>query len=706
MGNRAFCSTGVCPKGDPGDNDLFDDTSACNPAGAIFPETLEDLNEMDRLLLIFAQTPNLAAIRWLFVLGANVDACDTNGSTALHAACRSGSLQVVQELTASTLPIDAVDVAGWTPLHVAMFMGRRAVVVHLLQKGAEGSCRNIKGLTPSDLSSDVLLREMITSCAAHRKAHGTSQTWEHRQSAEELKDIKISSRLRFEPFFVPRAPVMKDVGSVSVLQQLGLEIFNQRPGQGLAFLVSTGTVRDFPVELSTFLTEHGVSPKQVGEFLGEDFSLAQTLRLEYINSVRLIGTGVVSCLAKVCKQFTLPTDMHKIDRIIDGVAQIWWRQHEHFSLKDADKGGEEEGDEVEGLRLMKQIGSYDVLHQLMFSAIMLHWNLYAPLPPSQRVTPEKWLEINEGMGVSGSSGPDREHAATTMRYVQGLVYNIISHTFFPQLQVWSTTTLSKTPSSAEPAEQEETQDLKVEASSGPEPRQGWVQLVGAGLPAFVGTSGTLTYRHIRSIMSETTSAASTLATPSTSRLSRGEPPPSGSLPPAFELPDLSFGQKGSWPRGGQGSRGQPISSMSTAGQDWVWVTLRHGFLFLSSKPKPWVPYAFLHLAGVCLETDRRGNRFRLQAIPFAEDPRSPVRRLASQDQPGGAEKLVARLQLVFLLPDGRWQVVDVEHLEVRVLDESSLDLWSTAFTLHAREAVNPSQGKKVPRPPENSTSST
>ena len=82
----------MCPKAtvNPAghDNELFDDTSACDPAGTIFNETLEDLNEVDRLLLVFASSSNLAAVRWLFVLGANADACDTNGTTSLHAADR------------------------------------------------------------------------------------------------------------------------------------------------------------------------------------------------------------------------------------------------------------------------------------------------------------------------------------------------------------------------------------------------------------------------------------------------------------------------------------------------------------------------------------------------------------------------------------------------------------------------------------------
>ncbi len=160
------------------------------------------------------------------------------------------------------------------------------------------------------------------------------------------------------------------------LQKLSEVIFNQRPGQGLAFIVATGGIRDFPVELSSFLGQQGISPAQVGQFLGEDFALSQTLRLEFINSVRLIGTGVVSCLAKVFKTIVIPTEMVKIDRLVDGIAQIWWRQHEQLIKKEQEEPRQVEEPEVHGLELMRCLGNYDVLHQLMFATILLHWNLY------------------------------------------------------------------------------------------------------------------------------------------------------------------------------------------------------------------------------------------------------------------------------------------------------------------------------------------
>eukprot|EP00442_Polarella_glacialis_P056390 CAMPEP_0115130154 /NCGR_PEP_ID=MMETSP0227-20121206/52283_1 /TAXON_ID=89957 /ORGANISM="Polarella glacialis, Strain CCMP 1383" /LENGTH=141 /DNA_ID=CAMNT_0002535291 /DNA_START=60 /DNA_END=481 /DNA_ORIENTATION=- len=141
----------MCPKAslNPGaENELFDDSNSCDPAGAIFKETLEDLNEVDRLLLQFSSSTNLAGVRWLFILGANADACDTNGTTCLHVACRGGSLQIVLEFINRDLPLDATDVAGWTALHVALFMGRRNVAILLMQHGAELSVRTNRGQLP------------------------------------------------------------------------------------------------------------------------------------------------------------------------------------------------------------------------------------------------------------------------------------------------------------------------------------------------------------------------------------------------------------------------------------------------------------------------------------------------------------------------------------------------------------------------------
>jgi len=116
--------------------------------------------------------------------------------------------------------------------------------------------------------------------------------------------------------------------------------------------------------------------------------------------MRLTGTGVVSCLLKVFNQFQMPSDFQKIDRLIDGVAQIWWRQHEQvqdYPYMLTCQGSEE----VEGIALMRLLANYGTLHQLMLSTILLHWNLYAALPDSRRLNREDWLRLNAGIITRG-----------------------------------------------------------------------------------------------------------------------------------------------------------------------------------------------------------------------------------------------------------------------------------------------------------------
>lgn len=711
----------MCPKvaGYPGQEaDLFEDPHSCDPAGAVFRETLDDLNEVDRLLLLFCSTANLAAVRWLFVLGASPDTCDTNGTTCLHTACRSGSLAIVRDLIARGLPLDSADVTGWTALHIAAFMGRRSVALQLMQSGIELRRKNLKGFTPADLCSDGWLREAITSCGVHREYHGGSRgtpakavPWDYGKEQDIAEDIQVSARLRFEPFFVPRAPVVKDIARSSALQQLGIRIFNQRSGQGLAFLVATASVKDFPIELSTFLLENKVNPVQVGEFLGEDFSLSQTLRLEFINSVRLANTGVVSCLAKVFKQLHIPSDMQKIDRLLEGVAQIWWRQHERLQDYPHHLAGEGDADEMEGLRLMRHVANYGQLHQLMFSTILLHWSLYAPLPPSQRVTLAQWLEMN--MGLGSADGID----LSAVQYMQRLIYDTISRTFIPQLQIWS----KETPSAILPlggplsggsvpvkpgdsaavpptsAVWSEKQPAMPESHAVEEQQvvEGWVRLAGGGFPSAAGAFGTtVTYRHVRSIHSEATSSAAwNTATPVNSRPGHdlSSTPTTGSSAagvPVNTLPAAS--------RPGEATDGKATGGAAFgAGPDRVWLSLYHCLLLFAPKPQNWSPYAFMHLGQIVIRSvDPKSLLLTLGAAasPSQEASTTGLKAERSGDIDEAAKTAASdakpaaagagdgtQVQLVFLLPDGRWQVLEIPCLQVQFADATQLEHWVMAL---------------------------
>ena len=56
--------------------------------------------------------------------------------------------------------------------------------------------------------------------------------------------------MQFEPFFIPREPVAQCQAQLTELGRLGIELFHDNPGQGLAFLVAVGAMRDYPVAIN------------------------------------------------------------------------------------------------------------------------------------------------------------------------------------------------------------------------------------------------------------------------------------------------------------------------------------------------------------------------------------------------------------------------------------------------------------------------
>lgn len=93
------------------------------------------------------------ALRTLLQFGADPNAHDQIGETALHKAVRSGSLAAVKEL-AGICDVNATDSMGMAPLHWAALMGRDDIAGVLLQNGADPNMGNdvLDGLTPARLA--------------------------------------------------------------------------------------------------------------------------------------------------------------------------------------------------------------------------------------------------------------------------------------------------------------------------------------------------------------------------------------------------------------------------------------------------------------------------------------------------------------------------------------------------------------------------
>ena len=69
--------------------------------------------------------------------GADVDAVNSTGLTALHLAARNGHIGVMKMLLRQDANIDATDESGWTALHHAANNDCEAIVRLLTNRGAD-----------------------------------------------------------------------------------------------------------------------------------------------------------------------------------------------------------------------------------------------------------------------------------------------------------------------------------------------------------------------------------------------------------------------------------------------------------------------------------------------------------------------------------------------------------------------------------------
>lgn len=679
MGNRAVCGTAPQLCADECARLQFETRSRdhdaepdCDPAGAVFQETLKELPQLDREALVFAGTPNLAAVRWLLNLGANPKARDSNGTTLLHAACRSGGRTAVQELIAQGLPVDSPDSSGWTPLHIAAMMGRRDLTVLLLRVLANPSAKNSKGATPLALCSDPGTREVLEQFVADPAMKLPSRT--------PLSEVLLRLRGRqsddfastsCEPFFVPRVPLFYDEDNRNELVRIGLEMFSRSAGHGLAFLVATGVVSDQPTELARFLRTAKACPVQLGSFLGEDFSMAQTLRLAFVHSVDLVGTGVLRALQKAFTDLKAPAEFSKVDRLSSAVAHLWWRTH---SPDEWDEGCLDEDEEaiewtlytegtaesaadvvreVAGAKLRRELKSLEGLRRLMFSTVMLAWSLHQSHKP---MSLKSWLELNAGMEVDGTDMPGN---------VQRTIYNSVAAgdcaVLLPEAR--------RLVGSGKAEHQVQVGGSRPSAAPRPSfpgcSIKGWATVPLGGLERHelarpLKVSGSEVPRLAHCVLSENTGGFYVGAT--------GGP--------------LSFAEQAKRP-----------------GEEAVWLSLQSDLvLFLSTTPDDAAPYAFVRLQDAVLREVSRAHQHLILAgrlktprtgaagpvepiLPFGDDGRHP-------------------LTLCFLLADGRFQPFEALWLELAFKTQDEVELWAKALGTAANRPTNPVEESLAPSPPE------
>jgi len=622
-----------------------------------------------------------------------VEASDSASWTPLHIAAHMGRRKVVIQLLRARASPYRRNAMGQTPVQLCLDQGTREALCGLSRKGmvrdgnplARPNPRLLVTQLATSVHSDGMVEEEeegedqseargvrrssldSTEEASPYDARGRGTRPQVMQPAcdfdsEEAEDEdRVGVPIQCEPelFFVTPSPVVKQVGFYKkVLLQLAVKVFNLNPCYGVAFAVMSGLADNYTGAMKCLLRSPEVDRFVAGTFLADAFSVCHLIRFGVLDSLAFLHTSVIGALVLAFRAFRLPNDLEKVHRLVHSVAVVWWRKHRLLIKEgsaDPTKSFRDAGGDLAGLGLLQYLASSDVLAQLMFSAIMLHWIVHcAPeLPRGRTINLHQWLLLNTGIEEGGTDVPD---------FVQEQIYNRITNECLMELGCspfgsLDLSTFLNRRRLIEDAEADaaagtrpiEDVDEEEEIPSGSLGRlligeedvtksivnldapplhsmaamDGWVQLLGGALPSHAKNHAA------DGMLGELTGAA------------------------AVSMGDRAFGAVPEAP--GPPSEGH------------VWATIASIFFLIAVSPVPGSPQAAPHAV-----TDAR----RLHVL--AKDPNTLRLTLGGLPMQGDLD-LQQKILIGLLLPDGRWREISIDRLDLKAPSEEELDKWQSAI---------------------------
>ncbi|KAK7114150.1 protein phosphatase 1 regulatory subunit 16A-like isoform X1 [Littorina saxatilis] len=119
-------------------------------------------------LLEAAARNDLTEVKRLLESGVSPDVTNEDGLTALHQCCIDDSEEMMKLLLDYNANVNACDTEMWTPLHAAATCGHVTLCKHLIDRGAELLAVNADGNMPYDICEDEVTLDHIETEMAKR----------------------------------------------------------------------------------------------------------------------------------------------------------------------------------------------------------------------------------------------------------------------------------------------------------------------------------------------------------------------------------------------------------------------------------------------------------------------------------------------------------------------------------------------------------
>ena len=215
------------------------------PRGRICSEAMRYMDSNSKSLLFAATSPNPELIRRYLSYGSSPDTYDQNRTSPLHIACRSGSIEVVKELTLHRCDLNITDCAGWTALHIASQRGHSDIVEFLLACGAEAASINSLGQTPFDLAQDSMTKKKFIKYWGVQEINN-EQNKVPRPLTPYSQESSVSNELWM------KFGKIGFVCNFKYLEEVFKNVFNNCFKKGLAMLVVAGVLEQSPGSVAKF----------------------------------------------------------------------------------------------------------------------------------------------------------------------------------------------------------------------------------------------------------------------------------------------------------------------------------------------------------------------------------------------------------------------------------------------------------------------